>query len=100
MSSDARAKATQLDRIGLPGRERLPGQPLFPIHTYPEDVVMADARVVVESVLREKGLLKSCMTSDFRTDYAVQQILAQVEPPTKPRPDNDSRQFRQSVFPE
>ena len=46
---------------------------------------MADARVIVESVLREKGLLKSCI--DFRTDYAVQQILTQVEPPTKPRPD-------------
>ena len=59
---------------------------------------MADARVIVESVLREKGLLKSCI--DFRTDYAVQQILTQVEPPTKPRPDNDSRQFKQSIFPQ
>ena len=35
---------------------------------------------------------------DFRTEYAVQQILSQIEPPTKPRKDNDSDQFMRAVL--
>ena len=35
---------------------------------------------------------------DFRTEYAVQQILSQIDPPTKPRPDNDSNQFMKAVL--
>ena len=55
-ASVARARATELERIiGHPTLERRPGEPLFPINTYPEDVILADTRVTVESVLREKG---------------------------------------------
>ena len=55
-ASVARARATELERIiGHPTLERRPGAPLFPINTYTEDVILADTRVTVESVLREKG---------------------------------------------
>ena len=55
----------------------------FRLFGYNEDDVLADPRLIVEAEMREKGLL--------RNKYAVKQLLEQIEPPTKPRPDHNSQ---------
>ena len=52
----------------------------------PEDdeEIMADPRVVVENVLRERGLLNG-------SKYAVDQIMREFKPPRIPRPDTKSQ---------
>ena len=60
------------------------GRPLFKLYTWSEDEIMADPRLVVENVLRERGLLQG-------SKYAVDQILREFRPPRKPRPDLKSK---------
>ena len=86
-SSTARTKAVEIAQSGIPTEKHIM-TPLFKIDTYPEDSIMADSRLVVEKVLREKGLLNTLNT------YAAQQILKEVPPPTKPRPDMSSDQVK------
>ena len=51
---------------------------------YSDEMILCDARLAVESVLRKKGLLQS-------NTYAITEMLRQVEPPTKPRPEMNSQ---------
>ena len=51
---------------------------------YSDDVILSDARLAVERVLREQGLLAS-------NTYAITEMLKQVQPPTKPRPEMNSQ---------
>ena len=60
------------------------GRPMFKLYTFTEDAIMKDPRLVVENVLRERGLLQG-------STYAVDQILKQFKPPMKPRPDQFSQ---------
>ena len=63
------------------GNLELPiGTPLFSVHTYPDSVILSDNRILVENILREKNLL-------LNNAYAVSQMLKQISPPTRPRPD-------------
>ncbi len=67
------------------GNIELPiGTPLFPVHTYPDSVILSDNRVLVENILREKNLL-------LNNAYAVSQMLKEIRPPTRPRPDTVSQ---------
>lgn len=56
------------------------GRPMYKLYTFNEDDIMADPRLVVENVLRDRGLLN-------KSTYAVNQIMKELKPPTKPRPD-------------
>ena len=59
------------------------GRPIYrDIDGYGADQILGDARLIVESVLREKGLLaKNCGS------HAARAILDRVRPPSKPRPE-------------
>ena len=59
------------------------GRPIYrDIDGYLAEQVLGDARLVVESVLREKGLLATNCGS-----HAARAILDRVRPPTRPRPE-------------
>eukprot|EP00731_Ephydatia_muelleri_P007870 Em0004g208a len=60
-------------------------QPLFPLHGYTAEVVMADPRVKLEHALREAGL--------HTTSYA-RQIMSHAAPPHPPRRDQFSTVFK------
>ena len=60
------------------------GAPLFPLHTYSDSTILADNRVVVERILREKNLL-------LNNAFAVSKMLKEISPPTRPRPDTMSQ---------
>ncbi|KAL5496373.1 hypothetical protein EMCRGX_G012641 [Ephydatia muelleri] len=60
-------------------------QPLFPLHGYTAEVVMADPRVKLEHALREAGL--------HTTSYA-RQIMSNAAPPHPPRRDQFSTVFK------
>ena len=54
------------------------------MHTFSDEEILSDPRVVVENVLREKGLLQG-------SKYAVDQIMSQFKPPRRQRPDVKSQ---------
>ena len=56
----------------------------FKLHTFSDEEILSDPRVVVENVLREKGLLQG-------SKYAVDQIMSQFKPPRRQRPDVKSQ---------
>lgn len=58
-------------------------RPMFKIYTFTDEEILADPRLVVENVLRERGLLQG-------SKYAVDQIIKQFKPPRKQRPDAES----------
>lgn len=60
-------------------------RPLFPLHSYSAQQVTSDPRVRLEEALRHAGL--------HRSEYA-RQVLASVQPPTAPRPDQKSSLFQ------
>ena len=73
------------DRSTGTGHLELPmGAPLFPLHTYSDSTILADNRVVVERILREKNLL-------LNNAFAVSKMLKEISPPTRPRPDTMSQ---------
>jgi hypothetical protein len=59
-------------------RQGRPG--MFKLYTFTEDEILADPRLVVENILRERGLLAG-------STYAVNQIMKELKPPGKHRPD-------------
>lgn len=59
--------------------------PLFPLHSFPDDVVTSDRRFRVAMALREAGL--------HDTTYA-RRIIAAIPPPHPPRPDQQSSLFK------
>ena len=66
--------ATKFDAVGRPIYRDIDG--------YGAEQILGDARLIVESVLREKGLLaKNCGS------HAARAILDRVRPPTRPRPE-------------
>ena len=52
--------------------------PMFPIHSWSQDDLSRDQRLVLEQELRDRGLLDN--------EYAIKQILS-VSPPSQHRPD-------------
>ncbi|NWS81414.1 CC148 protein, partial [Toxostoma redivivum] len=73
-------------RVGI-GSQEEPGlqQPLFRLHTYSAEQVIADPRLRVELALREAGLHK--------TLYA-REVLSKLPPPKLPRRDMESTAFK------
>lgn len=59
--------------------------PLFPLHSFPDDVVTSDRRFRVAMALREAGL--------HDTTYA-RRIIAAIPPLHPPRPDQQSSLFK------
>ena len=59
-------------------------EPQYKLYTFTDEEIMADPRVVVENVLRERGLLNG-------SKYAVDQIMREFKPPRIPRPDTKSQ---------
>ena len=59
-------------------------EPQYKLYTFTDEEIMADPRVVVENVLRERGLLNG-------SKYAVDQIIREFKPPRIPRPDTKSQ---------
>lgn len=57
---------------------------MFKLYTFSDEEILADPRVVVENVLRERGLLQG-------SKYAVDQIMKEFKPPRKQRPDAKSQ---------
>ena len=80
--------------------------PLFALNTYTDEAILSDSRVIVENILREKGLLFSTPdkhapvkmhSSGVSSSYAVQRMLQDLPTPTKPRPETFSRQVSAAV---
>ena len=59
-------------------------EPHYRLYTFTDEEIMSDPRVVVENVLRERGLLNG-------SKYAVDQIMREFKPPRIPRPDTKSQ---------
>ena len=59
-------------------------EPHYKLYTFTDEEIMSDPRVVVENVLRERGLLNG-------SKYAVDQIMREFKPPRIPRPDTKSQ---------
>ena len=59
-------------------------RPIYKLYTYSDEEILADPRLVVENVLRERGLL-------HKSKYAVDQIMKEFRPLRKPRPDVQSQ---------
>ena len=59
-------------------------EPHYKLYTFTDEEILADPRVVVENVLRERGLLNG-------SKYAVDQIMREFRPPKNPRPDTKSQ---------
>jgi hypothetical protein len=79
------AEAERLHRLTGCGTLEVPIKTeLFPINTYSDSAIMADNRVLVENILREKNLL-------LNNAYAVSQMLKEINPPSRPRPDTISQ---------
>ncbi|NXC19009.1 CC148 protein, partial [Corythaeola cristata] len=73
-------------RMGVGTKEEFDLQkPLFKLHTYSEQQIIADPRLRVELALREAGLHK--------TLYA-KEILQKIRPPKLPRRDMESTAFK------
>ncbi len=78
-ASEARTKATRLEldvRLTTGGGARRLHRLL---HGYSAEQTMSDTRLVAEVALRQEGLLADA--------YAARQMLAVLQPPTRPRPD-------------
>ena len=61
------------------------GRPMnFKLYTFSDEEILADPRLVVENVLRERGLLQG-------SKYAVDQIMREFKPPRQQRPDVKSQ---------
>lgn len=60
------------------------GRPMFKLYTFTDEEILADPRLVVENVLRERGLLQG-------SKYAVDQIIKEFKPPRRQRPDAESQ---------
>ncbi len=60
------------------------GRPMFKLYTFTDEEILKDPRLVVENVLRERGLLHG-------SKYAVDQIMKEFKPPRKQRPDATSQ---------
>ena len=58
-------------------------EPHYKLYTFTDEEILADPRVVVENVLRERGLLNG-------SKYAVDQIMREFRPPRNPRRDTES----------
>lgn len=63
------------------------------LHTYDSDDILGDIRVMVEHILREKGLLAPGRGA------AVQTVLRELQPPTVPRRDTRSDQVEEALKP-
>ena len=60
------------------------GRPMFKLYTFSDEEILADPRLVVENVLRERGLLQG-------SKYAVDQIMREFKAPRQQRPDVKSQ---------
>jgi len=79
------AEAERLHRLTGCGNIEMPlKSELFPLNTYSDSVILADNRILVENILREKNLL-------LNNAYAVSKMLKEISPPSRPRPDTISQ---------